>query len=165
MYRNSFNMAENEKPKPIDYNSLIDELIKKIDNEKSFFKLRDQLYGNGTTLFVVVSLFFLAVIILVFKNAFGSSDVEQITLIIAILAFLITYVTFTLQGNENNVVDANFGKAVKKFKIEKKEEEKRLLLRALLTMKATNQHYKLETAKKLNEEMFTKEKLLEKLYE
>jgi len=32
-------------------------------------------------------------------------------------------------------------------------------------MKATNQNYKLETVKKLNGEMFTKEKLLEKLYE
>jgi hypothetical protein len=63
------------------------------------------------------------------------------------------------------VVHANFKKAVKKFKINEKEEEKRLLLMALIKMKSMNHYSKLEIAKKMHKEMFTKEKLLERLYE
>jgi hypothetical protein len=39
------------------------------------------------------------------------------------------------------------------------------LLRALLKIKAITPHRKLGTAKKMNKEMFTKEKLLERLYD
>jgi hypothetical protein len=47
----------------------------------------------------------------------------------------------------------------------KKTKRKELLLMALIKMKATNHHSKLGVAKKLHEDMFTKEKLLERLYQ
>ena len=157
-------MEKAERPKPIDYDGLIDDLIKKIDNEKSLFTIRDGLHGQSMTLYIMGLFLFLVLGINYLPNDFIAST-NKITISIALLAVLLTYVSYTSKGIENNFVEANFWKAVKKFKIEKKEEEKRLLLTALIKMKVTNHNYKLETAKKLNEEMFTKEKLLEKLYE
>jgi len=40
-------MAKTEKPKDIDYDSLIEELIQKIDNEKSLFRPIDLLRGRA----------------------------------------------------------------------------------------------------------------------
>jgi len=155
-------MAENEKPKPIDYDNLIDELIKKIDNEKSLFTVFDR-FGYIKTFYIFFMFFVIYFAWVVLPSV--SSFVEAITILIALGAFAFTSISVLVANWKERFIEANFRKAIKKFKIEKKEEEKRLLLNALLKMKATNQNYKLETAKKLNEDLFTKEKLLEKLYE
>jgi hypothetical protein len=157
-------MAKTEIPKPIDYDSIIDDFIQKIDNEKSLFTWRVELPVYGMTLYIVGLSLFLVLGINYLPNSFIAST-NRITVSIALVAVLLTYVSYTSKGIENNVVNANFWKAIKEFKIEEKEEEKRLLLRALLKMKATNEHYKLGIAKKMYKEMFTKEKLLERLYE
>lgn len=90
---------------------------------------------------------------------------NRITIAIAISAVLLTFISFTSRAMENNVLDANFQKSIKKFNKGEIEEEKRLLLRALLKIKAITPHRKLGTVKKMHKEMFTKEKLLERLYE
>jgi hypothetical protein len=157
-------MEAKEKPKPIDYDGLIDDLIKKIDNEESLFTLRDAFHGWGSTLYTIGLIIFFIFAINLFPDSVAST-VQKITLSFALLAFLITFVSFVSRGSENNVVEANFGKAIEKFNIGKEEEEKRLLLRALLEMKVMYSKSKLGIAKKMHPAMFTKEKLLEKLYE
>ena len=89
---------------------------------------------------------------------------DRLTLFIAIIAIFFAFAGVLVQDLRDIVVDTNFKKAVQKFKIDEKEEEKRLLLMALIKMKATNNHSKLGVAKKLHEDMFTKEKRLQRLY-
>ena len=85
-------------------------------------------------------------------------------LFIAVIATLFAFARVLVQDLDDIVVSTNFKKAVQNFKIGEEEEEKRLLLMALIKMKAINHHSKLGVTKKLTEEMFTKEKLLERLY-
>ena len=63
------------------------------------------------------------------------------------------------------VIHANFKKAIKKFIMPRKRKKKDFLLMALIKMKAMNHYSKLGIAKKMHKDMFTKERLLEKLYE
>jgi len=160
---NTLKRNNNEKvEEPVNYDEMIQELITEIDNEKFLFTVRDELHGYGNALFIAGIYLFLGLIVSYLPNV---TLMEKITFLIAIGALLLTFISFVSQGLKNNVVDANFGKAIKKFKIEKKEEEKRLLLKALLKTKATNPKSKLGTVKKIHKDMFTKEMLLEKLYE
>jgi hypothetical protein len=157
-------MAAKEKPKPIDYHIIIDDLIQKIDTDKSLFTPRDEFHGWGSHLFIIGVLVFFTFVINLLPDSIASS-IQQITITIAIIALIITYISFIGRGMENNVVEANFGKVIKKLNIAEEEEEERLLLRALLEMKVMYSKYKLGIVKKMHPEMFTKEKLLEKLYE
>jgi hypothetical protein len=157
-------MAKTEMPKDIDYNGLIDDFIQKIDNEKSLFTLRDELHGYGMTFYIVGIFLFLAGIVSYLPDSIAPF-IGRMTLVIAIAAVLLTFVSYVSRGMEDNVVEANFGKAIKKFNIEKKDEEKRLLLKALLKIKAMNPNSKLGIVKKMHKDMFTKEMLLERLYE
>ena len=128
-------MAEKEKPKTIDYDGLIDDLIKKIDNEESLFGIRIELLGfRPTTYLIIVMLIVFTYAVNLFPDSIASS-VQKITLSIAILAFLITYFSFISRNFEERVFKANFEKAIKEFKIDEKEEEKRLLLRILIIFK------------------------------
>jgi hypothetical protein len=156
-------MAKTEKPKDPDYSVIIDELIKKIDNEKSLFTLFDTLGGYNWTLLVVLTLVAGAIVVALPDN-FASLSVK-LALFIALGAIIMTAIP-ELGGTEwqFNFIEANFRRAIKKFKIDENEEEKRFLLRALLKTKAMNPKSKLETAKKMHKDLFTKEKLLEKLY-
>jgi hypothetical protein len=161
---NTLKKTNNEKvAEPINYDEMVQDLIGKIDNEKSLFTLRDELHGYGMT-FYVVGIFLLFAFIISYLPDNIAPFVGRMTLVFAILAVILTFVFFTSRGMENNVVEANFGKAIRKFNIDGKEEEKRLLLLALLKIKAMTPHRKLEIVKKMHKEMFTKEKLLERLY-
>ena len=161
---NNLNMAKTEKPKDFDHDSLIGDLVHKIDNEKSLFTWRDQLHGYGMTLYIVSIFLFLAFVVSYLPDSIAPF-VGRMTIIIAILAVILTFVSCTSKDTENNVLEANFRKAIKKFKIGAEEEEKRLLLKALLKIKVMTPNSKLETVKKMHNGMFTKEMLLERLYE
>jgi len=91
--------------------------------------------------------------------------IDRLTLFIAVVAIFFAFAGVLVQDLRDIVVDTNFKKAVQKFKIDEKEEEKRLLLMALIKMKSMNNHSRLGVAKKLHKDMFTKEKLLERLYQ
>jgi hypothetical protein len=124
--------------------------------------VRDELHGQGFALLDVVLFAILALAV------WGLTDLsfgEKIALSVAVLAIITAFIPLVQDGLKENIVDANFRKAVKKFKIGKEEEEKRLLLKALLKIKATNPIFKLKTAKGMHPELFKKEKLLDKLYE
>ena len=154
-------MAKTEKSKDVNYDGLIDDLIKKIDNENSLFTACVELHVYSMTFYFVGV--YIAMVVLVMVLSVGAL-IQNITFAIAVGAFLLAYLSFDTRGRENNVVEANFLKAIEKFKIEKEEEEKRLLLRALLKIKAIKPHSKLSIVKKMHKDMFTKEKLLERLY-
>jgi hypothetical protein len=157
-------MAKTENPTGIDYGSLIEELVQKIDNEKSLFNVLHELDVYGTTFSLVTLLIVAELVILALPNSFAPL-LERITVFIGIIAIGFAYAGTLVADLKEIVVHANFKKAVKKFKINEKEEEKRLLLMALIKMKSMNHYSKLEIAKKMHKEMFTKEKLLERLYE
>jgi hypothetical protein len=61
--------------------------------------------------FYIVGLFlFLAGIVSYLPDSIAPF-IGRMTLVIAISAVLLTFVSYTSQGMENNVLDANFGKA------------------------------------------------------
>ena len=155
-----FNDGKAEEP--INYDEMIQKLIADIDGEDSLFKLRaqsrDYILKGGSGL-VITSYLLIAVVIAIlsYKNALF----EGIVVVVAIGALLIAY-TSTLK---DNTVAVNYNLVIEKFKIADKDKEKRLLLKALIKMKAINPSSELGTIKQMHPEMFTKEKLLEKLYE
>jgi uncharacterized membrane protein len=156
-------MSEKQPIKePANYDETIQDFIQKIDSEKSLFILRDELHGLGI-IFLDIALFILLTLAVWFTPDF--SFVQKITLIIAIVAIMTTFTSVFREGLKERVVEANFEKAFKKFQIEEKKEEKRLLLKALIKIKAENPKFKLETVKKMHSEIFTKKSLLEKLYD
>ena len=158
-------MAKTELSKPIDYDSLIDDLISKIDDEKYLFNSYTEFrFSFKSSFFLIMVMFFVLAIVIALPNIV-TSFTEGITLLLAIFAITVSSLSFVGRDLKDTVVKDNFNKAIKKFKIEKKDEEKRLLLMALLKMKAMNDDSRLELVKKLNKDLFTKEKLLEKLYE
>ena len=140
-------MAKTENPTGIDYGSLIEELVQKIDNEKSLFNVLHELDVYGTTFSLVTLLIVAELVILALPNSFAPL-LERITVFIGIIAIGFAYAGTLVADLKEIVVHANFKKAIKKFKIDEKEEEKRLLLMALIKMKSMNHYSKLGIAKK-----------------
>lgn len=157
-------MAETEVPDESDYDSLIEDLVQKIDNEKSLFNVLHELDVYNTTFSVVTLLIVAELVILALPNSFAPL-LERLTIFIGIIAIGFAYAGNIVADLKEIVVHANFKKAIKKFKIDEQEEEKRLLLMALIKMKSMNHYSNLGIAQKMHKDMFTKEKLLEKLYE
>ncbi len=157
-------MAETEVPEESDYDSLIEDLVKKIDNEKSLFNVLHELDVYNTTFSVVTLLIVAELVILALPNSFAPL-LERLTIFIGIIAIGFAYAGNIVADLKEIVVHANFKKAIKKFKIDEQDEEKRLLLMALIKMKSMNHYSNLGIAQKMHKDMFTKEKLLEKLYE
>jgi hypothetical protein len=159
---NTLKKTNNEKVEEhINYDKMIQDLIADIDGEESLFKpyvqLRD--YWKNGTILIIVGYLLIAGLIAYLSNSHALY--EGIAVVIAIGALLIAYMS-TLK---DNTVVANYMWAIEKFKIGETEKEKRLLLRALIKMKSMNSTSKLGTVKAIHPEMFTKKKLLEKLYE
>lgn len=90
---------------------------------------------------------------------------EKIVLTIAILAIITSLVPLFLDKVEKRIIEANLKNAIKKFKIGNDEIEKRLLLKGLLRLKTENPEFKLEYIKRIHSTLFTKEKLIETLYD
>src|SRR5208283_3063043 len=157
-------MAETEVSEESDYDSLIEDLVKKIDNEKSLFNVLHELDVYNTTFSVVTLLIVAELVILALPNSFAPL-LERLTIFIGIIAIGFAYAGNIVADLKEIVVHANFKKAIKKFKIDEQDEEKRLLLMALIKMKSMNHYSNLGIAQKMHKDMFTKEKLLEKLYE
>jgi hypothetical protein len=155
-------MEKTEKAKPFDYDALIVDLIQRIDKEESLFSKRDLFHGWGSTLLFIFEYLLLIALVLVLSIG---SVIQNITFAIAVGALLLSFVSAKSEDTNNNVVEANFKKAVTIFKIEKQDDKKRIILEALLKIKAEKTKYKLATTKEIYPGMFAKEKLIEKLYE
>lgn len=100
---------------------MIDVLIKKIDNEKSLFTVFDRL-GYITTFYIIFLFFVIYFVGVVLPSV--SSFAEAATILIALGAFAFTSISVLGANWKERLVEANFSKVIKKFKIEKKEEEK-----------------------------------------
>jgi hypothetical protein len=118
-------MAKTENPTGIDYGSLIEELVQKIDNEKSLFNVLQELDVYNTTFSLVTLLIVAELVILALPNSFAPL-LERLTIFIGIIAIGFAYAGTLVADLKEIVVHANFKKAIKKFKIDEKEEEKRL---------------------------------------
>jgi hypothetical protein len=140
-------MTKTENPSDVNHDNLIGDLVQKIDNEKSLFNVLHELDVYGTTFSLVTLLIVAELVILALPNSFAPL-LERITVFIGIIAIGFAYAGTLVADLKEIVVHANFKKAVKKFKINEKEEEKRLLLMALIKMKSMNHYSKLEIAKK-----------------
>ena len=140
-------MTKTENPSDVNHDNLIGDLVQKIDNEKSLFNVLHELDVYGTTFSLVTLLIVAELVILALPNSFAPL-LERITVFIGIIAIGFAYAGTLVADLKEIVVHANFKKAVKKFKINEKEEEKRLLLMALIKMKSMNHYSKLGIAKK-----------------
>jgi hypothetical protein len=148
-----------ENPKPIDYDSLIGDLIKKIDNEKSLFRVRD--YFRVLSLFIFITLIIsFGVLSTYFGSSISSSD--RFVIVFAGAAVIVSLAQFEIASAEDEYTNLNYYKAVKSFNTSKEEKP---LLRALIKMKSENSNFTLAEIYKICPEMFSKEKLLKKLYE
>ena len=98
-------------------------------------------FSFKSSFFLIIGhVYFVLAIVIALPNIV-TSFTEGITLLLAIFAITVSSLSFVGRDLKDTVVKDNFNKAIKKFKIEKKDEEKRLLLMALLKMKAMNDDY------------------------
>lgn len=151
-------MAEKDKPKPIDYDIIINDLIKKIDNEKPLFKFRDYVRALSSFILIAVLLLFI-VLSNYYSSSISSSD--GLVIVFAALAVLLAFGQFALSAAEGRIIDTNYNRVLTEFNVSKEEKP---LLKALVKMKSENIEFTLAEICKISPEMFTKDKLLEKLY-
>jgi hypothetical protein len=155
---NGVNTAKIELSKPVDYDGLIGDLIKKIDNEKSFLKIGDYLRVLSMFLFIIISISIL--VVLPYGSLVTFSD--RLIIVLAGLAFIVSYGLFKRDSIEEDIVDLKYFRAVEKFNISKDDKP---FLKVLIKMKAKNKEFTLAEIRKIHPDLFTKEKLLEKLYD
>jgi hypothetical protein len=148
-----------EISKLIRYNSLIDELIQKIDNDKSLFRDRDYLWALSTFIFIIIGIFLITFAIY-YISSIGVSD--KIIIAFAALTFIVSYGLFKKDSIEEDFIDMNYDRAVKKFNV---SEDDKPFLKALIKMKSEKKEFTLSEICKISPEIFTKEKLMERLYE
>ena len=152
-------MSKPEIPKPIDYDSIIDDLIQKIDNEKSLFKVVDLLKGEGT---LIIDIFAIAILLILVGTNHSVSFVDNTIIFFAGLAIILTLSQFIIEGAKEDIINLNYQIALEKFK---PNENEKPILKALIKMKSKHRKFALSEIHKISPEMFTKEKLLERLYE
>jgi hypothetical protein len=145
--------------KPINYDNLIGDLIKKIDNEKSLFRLRD-IVRSSLSFILITFLILFTGLSTYYLSSFSSSD--KLVIIFAALALVLSYGQFVMSSFNEKYIDFNYYTAIEKFKVIKEEEP---LLKALIKMKSERMEFTLSEIYEIDPEMFSKEKLLERLYD
>jgi len=108
-------MAKTENPTGIDYGSLIEELVQKIDNEKSLFNVLHELDVYGTTFSLVTLLIVAELVILALPNSFAPL-LERITVFIGIIAIGFAYAGTLVADLKEIVVHANFKRQLRNLK-------------------------------------------------
>ena len=116
-------------------------------------------FFRGSNAFAFIG--FIGLFVLVgFFLVIAPSVYDQIVVATSFSAFSIAFFSLLARFGEEHIVEVNFkrfGKCV--------DKNKQPLLKALIKMKVKNQEFKLEQIYNMNESMFHKEKLLERLYE
>jgi len=135
------------------------ELIRLVDRNKSkLFKPLDIFLGDAFFSFIsILILLFFIEIFLMFGDASATDKI-----VVALSFVAIATAIFSLLGEvgEENIVRVNFNRLEKCV-----EDNKKPLLKALIKTKAKNREFGLEQICSMNPSMFTREKLLERLYE
>lgn len=138
-------------------NDKIFELIRRVDQNFKFTVFDFFLRGSNVFPSVAFIVFFALIgVYLVFTR----SLYEQIVVATSFSAFGIAFFSLLARFGEEHIVEVNF----KRFGM-CVEENRRPLLKALIKMKVKHQEIDLEQIYNMNENMFTTERLLEKLYE
>jgi hypothetical protein len=147
-----------EAEKPLENKIL--ELIRKIDSRKSdLFKFRDVFGPSWFSVFYCIGVLYAFVMpIVIFAT---TSLVDKVVIALALVAVIVSIFSILAEFAEESIVIVNFKRMVKKNSV---EENKKPLLKALIKMKAQNREFNLEQIYNMNKDIFTEEKLLEKLY-
>lgn len=134
------------------------ELIRLIDSNKDrLFKSYDVFYGSSIIFFLIAVLYIVIEPVLVLST---TSLVDKAVLILSLIAVVTALFSLITPFVRENIIAKNF-KRLELCVV----KEKRPLLKSLIRMKAKNTKIDLEQIYNMNKEMFTKKKLLEKLYE
>ena len=136
------------------------ELIQLIDRYKChLFKWYDVFLGMIPILFAILVSYIVIEPLLIFG---AMSDTERILGGLALIAVVIALFTLVIPFIKEDVVRVNFKRILKLSCV---EEDKKPLLKALIKIKAKNHEFDLKQIYNMNSSMFTKERLLESLYE
>lgn len=136
-------------------------LIRLIDNnKKELFKTFDPFRGwkmaiQFLAFFGVVALIW----VYLFLKALG--NIPEMAVTVGVLAFVVAYFRLFAPFLKENMLEVNFARLVQK---ENLKEDEKLLLKALVKMKAENQEFDLETAYNIHPPAFSVQKLVEHLY-
>ena len=132
-------------------------LIRLIEQNKTDLFKRKDYYGSWVSFFsTFVLLFGLELLVLT------ASIVDRVIVVLALIAVVIDYLSLIAQFFEQNIVDVNYKRMIKKCQV---EEYKKSFLKALIKIKAKNREYDLEQIYNMNPSMISREKLLERLFE
>ena len=134
------------------------ELIRLIDSNKDrLFKPLDIFYGSSIIFFLIAILYVAIEPVLILNT---TSLVDKAVLVLSLVAVVSALFSLITPLVKENIIAKNFKKLESCVVTEKKP-----LLKSLIRMKAKNTKFDLEQIYNMNKEMFTKKKLLEKLYE
>ena len=95
-------------------------------------------------------------------NPLKVSPIEQISAMWASLAVIFAFFSLVFQTAEGNANDKRYERALG---LRQFDENEKPLLKGLIKIKTKNYEFSLEQIYKINKEMFTNEKLIERLYE
>jgi hypothetical protein len=136
------------------------ELIQLIDRYKCYlFKWYDVFSGMIPILFAILVSYIVIEPVLIFGTM---SNIDRISGALALTAIVIALFSLTAQFLRENIVSVNFKRILKLSCV---EEDKKPLLKALIKIKANNREFDLKQIYGINASMFTREKLIEKLYD
>jgi hypothetical protein len=141
------------------------ELIRLIERHKcKLFKWYDVFSGSAPIVISIIVLYAFVEPLLVFG---GASDTDKLILALSLIAVVIALFSLLSSFVEGSIIRANYKRILKLNRDEgnKLEEDRKPLLKALVTIKAKNHEFDLKQIYSMNPSMFTREKLLERLYE
>jgi hypothetical protein len=139
-----------------------DKILKLIQLVDQDFRLNLSVFYFSYPIVLVTISFIVIYGLIAYSVILPSSIYEKLVVVVTFSAFAVTLFSLMYQFGEEYIVNINF-KRIKKMGCVEKDEKP--LLKALIKMKAKNPEFDLEHIYTMRKDMFTKEKLLEKLYE
>jgi hypothetical protein len=134
------------------------ELTRLIDSNKGkLFRPYDFFYGTSSFLLPIAMLYIVIEPIMIFSIPSVS---DKVVIALSLIAVVLALTSIIIPFGKENIVEKNFQRMEKNVK-----ENETPLLKALIRIKAKNPEFDLEQIYNMHKDMFTKEKLLEKLYE
>jgi hypothetical protein len=134
------------------------ELIRLVDNQKGkLFRPTDFIYRWSSFLFILVVLYAFVEPILVF---YTPSPTDKAILVLSLFAVITALLSIIIPFAKETIVLKSFKRLEMCV-----EENKKPLLKALIKIKSKNTEFSLEQIYNMNKDMFTIEKLMEKLYD
>jgi hypothetical protein len=153
------------EPKKTDDNVIL-ELIRLVDcHKRVLFKNFDVFTGGwGITLISLIAILLFVFGFLIIGGVILNvlPIIDEIVVALSLLAVFFAFFSLLAQIGEINMNESRFKRALK---LRQFKEDEKSILKALIKMRSKNPEFNLEQIYNMHKEMFTKEKLLEKLYE